>query len=116
MASRGFSHAVLVGNIGSAPELRYTSNGHPVLGFSLAVNRWVPDNDDGVADWYRISIWGKRSETAEKLLTVGDKVLVEGRLQLSEYETKSGEARTSVELHADSFELMTPPRRTTNEK
>lgn len=110
-SSRGYAHVHLLGNVGSKPELRYTASGTAVLGFSLAVNPWRPNSEDGPADWYRISIFGKRGEAAEKLIVPGDRILVSGTQKFSAYETNSGEARSSVEVTANEFELLSPPRK-----
>lgn len=109
--SRGFSRVVLVGNLGKDPEMRYSQNGTPITNFSIAVNRrrrgmdgnWVDETD-----WYRISIFRGQAETAAEFLKKGTKVLVEGQLQIRNYTGQDGIERTSVEVNADNYVILTP--------
>jgi single-strand DNA-binding protein len=109
--SRGFSRVVLVGNLGRDPEMRYSQNGTPITNFTIAVNRrrrgtdgnWVDETD-----WYRISLFRNAAETAAEYLKKGTKVLVEGQLQIRTYTGQDGIERTSVEVNADNFVILTP--------
>src|SRR4029079_17124790 len=109
--SRGFSRVVLVGNLGRDPEMRYSQNGKPITNFTIAVNRrrrgtdgnWVDETD-----WYRISVFRNAAETAAEYLKKGTKVLVEGQLQIRTYTGQDGIERTSVEVNADNFLILTP--------
>jgi single-strand DNA-binding protein len=109
--SRGFSRVVLVGNLGRDPEMRYSQNGTPITNFTIAVNRrrrgtdgnWVDETD-----WYRISVFRNAAETAAEYLKKGTKVLVEGQLQIRNYTGQDGIERTSVEVNADNFLILTP--------
>jgi single-strand DNA-binding protein len=108
--SRGFSRVVLVGNLGRDPEMRYSQNGTPITNFTIAVNR-RRRNPDGTqhdeTDWYRISLFRNQAENAAEWLRKGNKVLVEGQLQIRTYTGQDGIERTSVEVNADSFLNLT---------
>ena len=109
--SRGFSRVVLVGNLGRDPEMRYSQNGTPITNFSIAVNRRrrMPDgNYQDETDWFRISLFRNAAETANEYLKKGTKVLVEGQLQIRNYTGQDGIERTSVEVNADNFVILTP--------
>ena len=108
--SRGFSRVVLVGNLGKDPEMRYSQNGTPVTNFSIAVNRRRrgPDgNNVDETDWYRISLFRNQAELAAEWLRKGNKVLVEGQLQIRTCTGNDGVERTSVEVNADTFMNLT---------
>lgn len=101
---RGVNRIILIGNLTADPELRYTPQGTPVANFRIAVNRSIKDGAGGYKDevmFLRIVVWDKAGETCAQYLSKGRPVLVEGRLDLRDYETKEGEKRTSVEVVAD---------------
>lgn len=108
--SRGFSRVILVGNLGRDPEMRYTPQGTPVTNFSIAVSRRRGSGDavQEETDWYRISVFGRQAEIADQYLKRGMKVLVDGRLAIRTFTGNDGVERTSVEVTADSFQMLTP--------
>ena len=103
-----FQKVVIVGNLGTDPEMRYTPSGQAVTNFSVATNRKWTDgqgNSQEETVWFRVSVWGKMAETCNQYLSKGRQVLVEGRLR-SDPETggpriwtdQNGQARASYEL------------------
>ena len=90
---------VLVGRIGKDPELTYTANGTAIAKMSLAVDRFQK-GEEKVTDWFDIVAWGKAAEFAGNYLQKGALVGIEGRLQANTWETKEGQKRKSVEVHA----------------
>lgn len=109
--SRGFSRVVLVGNLGRDPEMRYSQNGTPITNFTIAVNRRRRGTDGNFVDetdWYRISLFRRDAETAAEYLKKGSKVLVEGQLQIRNYTGQDGIERTTVEVNADNFVMLSP--------
>src|SRR5215213_8612850 len=102
-----FSKAMIIGNLGRDPEMRYTPNGRPVTEFSVAVNQSTKNQQTGewveATDWFRVSVWGDRAERAAENLRKGNKVFVEGRFKTREFEGRDGQKRTSLELTADSL-------------
>jgi single-strand DNA-binding protein len=95
----------LVGNITRDPELRYTTGGRGVASFGLAVNRRYQQNGEWQeqTSFFNITAWGDLGENAAASLTKGARVIVTGRLQQREYETREGEKRTIVEVIADEL-------------
>ena len=98
--------AMILGNLGADPEMRYTPNGRPVTQFNVAVNQSTKNQQTGewveATDWFRVSVWGDRAERAAENLRKGNKVFVEGRFKTREFEGRDGKARTSLEITADS--------------
>lgn len=88
------------GNITAPPELRYTQNGKPVASVTVAEN--VGKDDQKRTNFHRVTLWGELGEHAANL-EKGTSVIVVGRLDQREYETKDGEKRTSWEITADAF-------------
>ncbi len=95
-----YARATICGNIGRAPETRFTPTGNPVTQLSVAVTRGKDESE--VTDWYSISCWGDLSREVAKNFTKGSRVKVEGRLQQREYIMKDGTKRLSVEIIADT--------------
>ena len=102
--------AMVIGNLGRDPELRYTQSGTPVTNFSVASNRKWKDKSSGEmkeeVTFMRVTIFGKQAEAVAEHLQKGANVLVEGRLQNNNWETESGEKRSSVDIVADRVHFL----------
>ncbi len=98
---------ILLGRLTRDPEVRYTSTAKTVCQFTLAVDRPFT-NQDGQreADFIPVVIWGKQAETCGNSLTKGQRVIVEGRLQIRSYDAKDGSKRWVTEVIADRFEFI----------
>jgi single-strand DNA-binding protein len=104
-----YQHVVVIGNIGSDPEMRFTPNGVPVTGFSLAYNEsWknAAGEKQEKTTWFRVSCWNKLAESAAQWLTKGQLVLVEGKVEARAYEGKDGQPHASLELTASNWRFM----------
>ena len=98
------SKVILIGNLGSDPEMRFTPNGNPVTSFRLATNRRYTTSageSKEETDWFRITVWGKQAEQCNEFLAKGRQVYVEGRLHARNWEGKDGQTRTSLEVTAN---------------
>jgi single-strand DNA-binding protein len=96
--------AMIIGNLGRDPEMRYTPNGQSVTQFTVAVNRNFRGSDgewQEETEWFRVVAWGQTGERAAENLRKGVKVYVEGRLQTRNWEDQSGNKRYTTELVAD---------------
>ena len=101
-----YNHIVLVGRLVADPELRQTQDGTPVTSFRIAVNRPKGRSGQEQTDFFGVSVWRQRAETAAKYLQKGRPVLVAGRLQIREYTDSDGNKRTAVDVTADDFQFM----------
>jgi single-strand DNA-binding protein len=101
---------MLIGNLGRDPEMSYTTSGSAVTKFSLAVNRIskVGGERKEETEWFNITAWNQLAETCNTYLKKGQKVFVEGRLQLRKYTDKNGVERTSVDVIINDMEMLTP--------
>ena len=98
------SKVILVGNLGSDPEMRYTPNGKAVTSFNVATNRRYTTSggeSKEETDWFRVSVWGKQAEQCNQFLGKGKQVYVEGRLHARSWEGQDGQVRTSLEVNAE---------------
>lgn len=98
----------LVGNLARDPEVRYTQTGKAVASFSIAVNRFSGSAGSGqsTADFIPIVAWDKLAEICGNNLIKGRKILVEGRMQVRNYEGKDGMKRYVTEVIAQNIEFM----------
>lgn len=96
---------ILVGNLTRDPELRFTSGGRGVANIGIAVSRRYQVNGEWQeqTSYFNIVAWGQLGENAAATLTKGMRVIVSGRLEQREYQTKEGEKRTAIELNADEI-------------
>jgi single-strand DNA-binding protein len=111
--SDGMNKVLLLGNLGSDPELRHTTGGQAVLTFNLATNESYLDregNRQQRTDWHRAVLWGKRAEALSGMLKKGSCVLVEGGLRTRSYEN-DGQKRyiTEVNVRELCFASSRPP-------
>lgn len=102
-----FSKAMIIGNLGRDPEMRYTPNGRPVTEFSVAVTHSARDPQTGewadeATDWFRVTVWGDRAERTAEQFRKGNRVFVEGRFRTREFERKDGTKGISLEITADN--------------
>lgn len=98
----------LVGNATADFELRYTSAGRPVGNLTIAVSDRVKDQQTGewrdAGTWFaRCTIWGELAENSAKTITKGMAVIGVGRIAQRDFETKTGEKRTAVEVTLDAL-------------
>lgn len=104
---RGFSKAIIAGNLTRDPELRTTPNGASVCGFSVAVNRVYRDASGEQKEdvsFIDCSAWGKLGEMINQYAKKGSGVLVSGRLDQRSWEDKtSGQKRSRVEIVVEDF-------------
>ena len=108
---------ILIGRLGSDPEIRYTSNGGAVANFSLATNEnWTDKSGQKQerTEWHRIVVWGKLGELCGQYLTKGRQAFVEGRLQTRDWTDKEGHKRYTTEIVAQNIQFLgSPGERTT---
>jgi single-strand DNA-binding protein len=96
----------LLGNLGADPELRYSQKGSPMVSFRVAVNqvRTGPDGErQENTEWFRVRVMGRQTEFAQRL-TKGTRVYVAGRLDISHYQSRDGEARVGYDVFADEVQ------------
>jgi single-strand DNA-binding protein len=103
--------AMIIGNLGRDPEMRYTPNGQAVTQFTVAVNRNYKDSTGEwkeETEWFRVVAWGPLAERTAEYLRKGRKVYVEGRLQTRSWEGQDGQKRYTTELVASTVTALDP--------
>jgi single-strand DNA-binding protein len=104
-----FNKVILMGNLTRDPELRVTPNGHTICKFGLAVNRTYSLQDGSQREettFVDIDSFGRQAEVISKFLTKGRAVLIEGRLRLDTWETKTGDKRSKHVVVVENFQFV----------
>lgn len=99
----------LIGNLGNTPEVKNTENGKKLAKFSLATNEtYYNAKGEKVTEtqWHNLIAWGKVAELAEKYLTKGSEVAIEGKLMNNNYTDKDGNKRHSTEVQVHELLLL----------
>ena len=99
---------IMVGRLGSDPELRNTQGGTASATWRMATNRKYKDRDGNFVEatqWHNVKVWGAQAENCEKYLSKGREVYVEGRLEHFQYE-KDGATKYWTEVVADTVRFL----------
>lgn len=107
--ARGINKAILVGNLGQDPELRYTGSGTAVCNMRLATNDSYKDSDGQwveKTEWHSIVAWGRLAEICGEYLKKGSQVYFEGQLQTRSYEDREGVTKYVTEVKAREMMIL----------
>ena len=100
---------IIIGNLGSEPEMRFTPNGRPVTSFNVATN-WRYTTADGErreeTEWFTVVTWGRLAEQCNQFLTKGRLVYVEGRLRTHTWEGQDGQKHYRTEIIANRVTFL----------
>ena len=95
---------MIIGNLGSEPEMRFTPNGNPVTSFRVATNRMytTPDGERRQeTEWFTVVAWNKLAEQCNQFLSKGRLVYAEGRLHTRTWESQDGQKHYRTEMIAN---------------
>lgn len=105
-----YQQIILIGNLGSDPELRHTASGTPVCAFRMAVNKhWTtPEGEKREKTvWFRVTTWKKQAELVNQYLAKGKQVMVIGEVEeASVFVNKAGDPAASLEVTATTIKFM----------
>jgi single-strand DNA-binding protein len=109
----GLNKVMLIGNLGSDPEMRYTANGSAVTSFRLAVNRTYGGGEGErreETEWFSVVAWNKLAELLGQHLQKGRRVYVEGRLATRSWDGPDGQKRYRTEVVANQVLFLDRPQ------
>lgn len=111
--SRSLNKVMLIGNLGSDPEVRSTTGGNRVATFSLATSRsWNSQNGEKQekTEWHRCVVWNTKgsglADVVEKYCKKGDKLFVEGRIEYRQWQDKDNQTRYSTEINVREMLML----------
>lgn len=99
----------LIGNLGSAPEVKDLDNGNKVARFSLATSEYYVNKKGekvNETQWHNIVIWGKLADVAGRYLQKGSQVVIEGKLSNRNYTNKEGAKKYFTEIVANEMLML----------
>jgi len=102
--------AILIGNLGKDPEIRYLPNGDQVCNITLATSEKYKDKSTGEAkentEWHRVVFFGKLAEVCGQYLQKGKKIYVEGRIRTNKWQDKDGNDRYTTEIVGNEMKML----------
>ncbi|MDP1573344.1 MAG: single-stranded DNA-binding protein [Coxiellaceae bacterium] len=108
--ARGINKVILIGNLGSDPEVRYTPNNSPVVTVSVATSTAWRDKQSGEAqertEWHRVVFFNRLAEIVSEYLKKGSKVYIEGSLRTRKWMDKSGAEKYTTEIIANEMQML----------
>ena len=109
--ARGINKAIIVGNLGRDPEVRYTANGSAVANITVATSESWKDKQSGErqerTEWHRVVFFGRLAEIAEEYLKKGSQVYIEGSIRTQKWQDKeSGQDRYTTEIVARDMQML----------
>ncbi len=108
--ARGINKVILVGNLGSDPELRSTGSGTSICTFSLATSESWTDKNSGEkqerTEWHRIKIFGRLGEIAAEYLKKGRQVYIEGSIRTDKFTGKDGVEKYFTDIIASEMQML----------
>lgn len=108
----GVNKVILIGNLGSDPEIRYLDGGSVVARFNIATTEaYTNRNGERVeqTEWHRVELWDNLAKIAEQYLRKGNQVYIEGKLRSETWQDKDGVQRTGVRVRATNMTLLRNP-------
>jgi single-strand DNA-binding protein len=110
---RGLNRVTLIGQLGRAPEMRYTPTGKPVTSFSIVTRySWISSNSErhDQTDWFNVVAWGNLAEVCKAHLKKGQRVYVEGRMKTRQWQGADDAPRAWAEVIAQNVIPLGPER------
>lgn len=108
--ARGVNKVILIGNLGSDPEVRYTPSGSAVANVNLATSETWRDKGTGElqdrTEWHRIVFFNRLAEIVGEYLRKGSKIYVEGSLRTRKWQDKNGVERHTTEIIANEMHIL----------
>ena len=101
--------AILVGNLGKDPEVRYATSGTAVATFSVATKDRIPSKDgnwEERTEWHRVVAFGRLAEICGEYLHKGKQVYIEGRIQTREWQDRDGNKQYTTEIVANQMQML----------
>ena len=102
--------AIILGNIGKDPEVKYTASGEAICNITVATSESWKDKATGekkeLTEWHRISFFGKLAEICGQYLKKGSQVYVEGSIRTRKWTDKEGQERYTTEIRGDEMKML----------
>jgi len=101
--------AIIIGNLGADPDIRYTQSNTAVANLSVATSERYKDKSGEWkerTEWHRVVAWDRKAEIAQEYMHKGSKIYVEGPIQTRSWEDKDGQKRYTTEIKAMVIRML----------
>ena len=106
----GVNKAIIVGNLGRDPEVRYSASGNAIANVTVATTDSWKDRQSGErqerTEWHRVVFFNRLAEIVAEYLKKGSQVFIEGRIQTRKWEDKDGNERWTTEIVANEMQML----------
>ena len=109
MSAKGVNRAIIIGNLGKDPEVRYSADGNAIANITIATSQKWKDKNGQLqeeTEWHQVSFFGRLAEVVGEYLRKGGKVYVEGRLKTRKYQASDGSDRYSTSIIASEMQML----------
>ena len=100
---------MIIGRLGSDPELRYTQGGQPVCSLRVATDESYTDRNGNrveSTEWHRVVAFQRAAENCNQYLNKGSLVYVEGKLATRKWTDQNGQERYTTEIRAERVQFL----------
>ena len=108
--ARGINKAIIVGNVGQDPEVRYMPSGSAVAELSVATTESWKDKQSGEkqerTEWHRVTFFGRLAEIVGEYVRKGSQVYVEGSIRTEKWQDKNGQDRYTTKIIANEMQML----------
>jgi len=102
--------AIIIGNLGKDPEVRYTPAGDAMCNLTIATSESWKDKNSGekkeIVEWHKVSFFGKQAEICGQYLKKGSQVYIEGSIRTRKWQDKDGQDRYTTEIRGDEMKML----------
>ena len=110
MARRGVNTAIIMGNVGTDPEVRYAPSGSAIANLSVATTESWKDKQSGEmqdrTEWHRIVFYNKLAEIVGQYVRKGSRVYIQGSIRTRKWQDQSGADRYTTEIIANDMQML----------
>ena len=108
--SRSLNKVMLIGNVGTEPEIRSTTSGIRTAKLSLATNRRQKEGEEwvDVPEWHNLDFFDRLADVVEQWVKKGDRLYVEGQIRYSKYQDKEGVERYWTSIAVKEMVMLSP--------
>jgi single-strand DNA-binding protein len=108
--ARGVNKAIIVGNVGQDPEVRYMPSGSAVAEVSVATSEQWKDKQSGEkqerTEWHRVTFFGRLAEVVGEYVRKGSQIYVEGSIRTEKWQDKQGQDRYTTKIIANEMQML----------
>ena len=108
--ARGVNKAIIVGNVGQDPEVRYMPSGSAVAEVSVATSEQWKDKQSGEkqerTEWHKVTFFGRLAEVVGEYVRKGSQIYIEGSIRTEKWQDKQGQDRYTTKIIANEMQML----------